>query len=86
MPKQPFVLGVHKSPKTAWQEKIHLAAIFNLILNLNIFKGAFIENHSKAPAEVGRGGGQGGLAGHHGALPRLQPHILLHTTYLDKGS
>ena len=36
MPKHLFALGVEKSPKTAWQEKIQMAAIFHLIPNLNL--------------------------------------------------
>ena len=36
MPKHLFALGVEKSPKTAWREKIQMAAIFHLILNLNL--------------------------------------------------
>ena len=31
-----FVFGSEKFPKTAGQKKIHLAAIFHLILNINI--------------------------------------------------
>ena len=37
MPKHLFALGVEKSPKTTWREKIQMAAIFHLILNLNLF-------------------------------------------------
>ena len=33
-----FMPGVEKFPKTAWRKKIHLAAIFHLILNLNLWK------------------------------------------------
>ena len=36
MPKHLFALGVEKSPKTAWREKIQMAAIFHLIPNLNL--------------------------------------------------
>ena len=35
-PKHLFAIGVEKSPKTAWWEKIQMAAIFHLILNLNL--------------------------------------------------
>ena len=36
IPKSLLVLGVEKFPKTAWWEKIQMAAIFHLILNLNL--------------------------------------------------
>ena len=36
MPKHFFALGVEKSPKTVWREKIQMTAIFHLIPNLNI--------------------------------------------------
>ena len=36
IPKPLLVLGVEKFPKTAWREKIQMAAIFHLILNLNL--------------------------------------------------
>ena len=41
MPKQTFVLGVEKSPKTVWREKIQIASIFHLILNLNLSEQSF---------------------------------------------
>ena len=36
MPKPLFVFGVKKFLKKAWWEKIHLAAIIHLILNINL--------------------------------------------------